>query len=196
MYVDCDIAESILANAYTYNPGNWREHSRNVAYAAKTIAQNIPNMNPEKAYSLGILHDIGRIKGVTHLKHTIDGYNYLINLGYDDNAHICLTHSFPLKILESYSGNIDCTDEECNFIANFLSTTNYDEYDKLIQLCDAIAKPNGICILEKRLFDVALRNGINDYTIEKWKAFLKLKEHFDDIVGNNIYELFEISLNT
>jgi hypothetical protein len=46
--------------------------------------------------------------------------------------------------------------------------------------------------LEIRLFDVAIRNGINEYTIEKWKKFLELKRYFDEKCNIDIYKLLNI----
>lgn len=193
MYVKFSQAEKILEEAYKHNPGKWREHSKNVAYAARIISEHIEDLDPEKAYSFGLLHDIGRIRGVKQMKHVVDGFEYLSEMGFDENAKICMTHSFPLKVVASYSGNNDCTAQEVKFISDFLNSNDYDEYDKLIQLCDALALPDSICILEKRLVDVAIRNGINEYTVEKWKAFLALKSYFDDKVGMDIYRLFNLA---
>ena len=75
------------------------------------------------------------------------------------------------------------------FLAAFLKNSEYDNYDILIQLCDAISLPNGACIMEKRLVDVALRHGLPDFTLDKWKAFMNTKKHFDELCGCNIYTL-------
>lgn len=47
----------------------------------------------------------------------------------------------------------------------------------------------GACIMEKRLIDVALRHGLPSFTIDKWKAFMETKKHFDELCSCNIYEL-------
>ena len=96
--------------------------------------------------------------------------------GYDDCARICLTHSFPYKDIHSYNGQNDCTAEETEFIKSFLDNIEYDDYDRLIQLCDALALPDGATYIEKRLVDVVMRRGFNDLTIPKWKAFLGLSQ--------------------
>lgn len=56
-------------------------------------------------------------------------------------------------------------------------------------MCDAISLPNGDCIMEKMLIDVALRHGLPDFTIDKWKAFLGLKKYFDKLCDCDIYTL-------
>jgi len=94
-----------------------------------------------------------------------------------------------LKNLDSYSGNKDCNDEEINFIKEYIAGINYSVYDELIQLCDALTTPKGFCLLEKRLVDVALRYGVNELTILKWKATFEIKGKFEDVIGRSIYEL-------
>lgn len=51
----------------------------------------------------------------------------------------------------------------------------YDDYDRLIQPCDAIPLPTGACIMEKRLIDVALRYGVPDFALGKWRACMGKK---------------------
>lgn len=149
-------AKRLLTEAGTLNPGPWVDHSIFTAEAARNIASNYQELDSEIAYILGYLHDIGRRCGVSQMRHIIDGYNYLFEKGYDDCARICLTHSFPLKNIGSYSGNNDCNTEETEFIKRYISEVNYSEYDELIQLCDALTTPKGFCLLEKRLVDVAI----------------------------------------
>ena len=71
----------------------------------------------------------------------------------------------------------------------YMQNIEYNNYDLLIQLCDAISLPNGACIMEKRLVDVALRHGLTDFTLAKWKAFMNTKKYFDELCGCNIYML-------
>ena len=49
--------------------------------------------------------------------------------------------------------------------------------------------PSGACIIEKRMIDVALRIGLPDFTLIKWRGFLSLKNYFDEKCGCNIYDL-------
>ncbi len=185
-------AKKLLDEAEQLNPGAWITHSKTTAECAKAIAEKRADLDADTAYVLGLLHDIGRREGVTDMRHIIDGYNFMKSLGYDDCAKICLTHSFPYKDINSYNGQNDCASEETEFIKKFLDNTEYDDYDKLIQLCDALALPDGAVYIEKRLVDVVLRRGFNDLTVPKWKAFLELKDYFDRKAGIDIYKFIGI----
>lgn len=182
-------AERELQEALRRNPGPWGRHSESVAENARLIAAKTGTLDPEKAYILGLMHDIGRRQGVTAMAHLLDGYDYMMKLGQPEIARICMTHSFPIKGIETFFGRIDVTQERLDFLINYLEKTAYDDYDRLIQLCDAISLPNGACIMEKRLVDVALRYGFAEDTQRKWRAFLELKKYFDQLCGCSIYEL-------
>ena len=52
--------EAYLEEAERMNPGRWIPHSRYVGEAARVIATHHPELDPESAYILGCLHDIGR----------------------------------------------------------------------------------------------------------------------------------------
>lgn len=186
------IANEMIKEAAGRNPGLWEQHSILVATAAKEIACYSETLDPVISYIVGLLHDIGRRYGITSMRHVYDGYRYLMEQGYDDAARICLTHSFPIKPVESYSGKNDCNNEESDFIQSYINNICYTDYDRLIQLCDALAYPTGICTVEKRLIDVAIRNGVNDHSVEKWKSFLELKEYFSTMIGMSVYDLFTI----
>ena len=97
------------------------------------------DMDGDRAYAMGLLHDIGRREGVMDMKHIICGYRFMKAMGYVDIARICLTHSFPYKNIKSYNGKNDCSEEETIFIKDFLEQREYDDYDRLIQLCDAVS---------------------------------------------------------
>src|SRR5512140_384944 len=146
-----DEANRLLAEAESSNPGPWAQHSRYVAQAAELIAARagLPQLAPETAFAMGLLHDIGRRAGVSDLRHTLDGYRYLLGLGYADAARICLTHSFPIQDARSGSGVWDCSEDEYQFVEDFLAGAEYSEYDRLLQLCDALALPGGFCLIEK-----------------------------------------------
>jgi hypothetical protein len=182
-------ADCLMTEAEHKTPGPWVKHALFAAQAAELISARHPRLDAETAYVLGYLHDIGRQEGVTDMRHVIDGYTFLSALGYEDAARICLTHSFPVQDVQAHSGEWDCTEEELQFVKDYLAKVEYDEYDRLIQLCDALASHTGFWLIEKRLVDVAIRRGTNSMTIFKWKAFLGLQKEFEKEIGLSIYKL-------
>ena len=184
-----DKAEELLQEAEKCNPGPWGNHSRVAAHCAEKIASECGDLNPDKAYILGLLHDIGRKFGVRHLGHVSDGYTYMMSLGYDEVAQICLTHSFNNQTTDEYIGNFDTTDEELQMIQDALKAITMDEYDRLIQLCDALAGAECVLKIEERMKDVRRRYG--SFPQEKWDSNLALKKHFEDKMGKDIYVVVE-----
>lgn len=182
-------ADKELKIAAQLTPGPWEQHSISVAKNARLIAEKVEGMDCDKAYVMGLMHDIGRRAGIKGILHIFDGYDYMMSIKQEEIARICLTHSFPIKDVNTFFGKYDCSSEQKEFLAAFLKNSEYDNYDILIQLCDAISLPNGACIMEKRLVDVALRHGLPDFTLDKWKAFMNTKKHFDELCGCNIYTL-------
>lgn len=182
-------AELLLREAEKSNPGPWGNHSRTAAHCAEKIARACGNLDAEKAYVLGLLHDIGRKFGVRHLGHVSDGYTYMLRLGYDEVAKVCLTHSFNNQTLDEYIGKVDTTAEELTLIREALTSVCFDEYDRLIQLCDALAGAEGVLDIEMRMEDVKRRYGF--YPRAKWNSNLALKKYFEDKTGQNIYAVVE-----
>jgi len=182
-------AEALLAEAEARNPGPWTAHSRVSALGAAALAARHPDLDEDTAYTAGLLHDIGRRAGVTAMRHVLDGYLYLNELGFPGAARISLTHSFPIQDLACGAGHWDCTAEEMAFTAQALRGLEYDVYDRLIQLIDAVALPAGCCIMEKRMVDVALRHGFNAWTLNKWRAYFDLQSRFESELGCSIYSL-------
>ena len=186
-----------LKEANRRNPGLWIEHSRQVALAAEKIAHHHPEMNPENAYIMGLLHDIGRREGVYGMRHVYDGYNFLIQEGYPDAARICITHSYPIPNVEFGSNHWDGTQAQRDFVMSFLSGIEYTPLDQLIQFCDSICLPSGPVLMEKRLVDVALRYGFNHHALENWQAFFRIQREFEAVIGESVYNLLpEVVDNT
>lgn len=183
-------AERELEIASAMTSGLWVEHSRTAAHAARVIAERC-GMDGNKAYVFGLLHDIGRRKGSWGVEHVFDGYEYMTNIGEPQIARICLTHSYPrFDGLSEYIEMLKCTPKQREFLNSYLANTEYDDYDSLIQLCDNISLPIGVCVMEKRFIDVALRHGVNSYTVARWREYIRIKNYFDEKCGCNIYTLF------
>jgi len=183
-------AESLLSEAYKQNPGPWADHSRVVARIAEAIASE-SGLDTHRAYVSGLLHDIGRYEGVKDLHHIYAGYEMMMRKGYNLIAEICLSHSFPYQDIGAYSGrDWDCSQNELRVITSFLSETVYNDYDKLIQLGDAMGIAEGVCLIDVRILNVARRHGFNDFTLRKWESIFSLKNYFDSLCCKNIYDLF------
>ncbi|SHJ77193.1 HDIG domain-containing protein [Hathewaya proteolytica DSM 3090] len=178
-----------LKEAEKLNPGPWVEHSLYVAEAAKLIAERVEGLDSEVAYILGLLHDIGRRYGVTNERHSFDGYKFAMENGYDLWARICMTHGYLCKNVDDVCGKKDCTEEERNIMKEYLDNIEFSTYDKLIQMCDSLALPSGFCILEKRMIDVVMRYGFNEFTLEKWKITFEIQSFFEEKIGVLIYDI-------
>lgn len=189
MELTYETAQEALNKASAANPGLWIDHSRFVAQACNNIAAKCPDLSREKACLYGLLHDIGRYAGVSSEKHLIDGYNYCMKRGWEKAAQICISHAFMIQDIHTSIGIFDVSKEEYDFMKHFVETAVYDDYDRLVQLCDSLALPTGFCLLEKRFVDVTLRYGTHPATLDRWKKVLELKQYFESIIHSSIYEL-------
>lgn len=182
-------AIALVRDGLACNPGPWGRHCLTAAHCAEKIANACGDMDSEKAYILGLLHDIGRKFGTRHLGHVSDGYTYMKSLGYDEAAKICLTHSFNNHTVDEYIGKFDVSEEELTLIKTKLAETVYDEYDLLIQLCDSLAGADGVLDIEERMNDVKRRYG--SYPQDKWDSNIELMHYFEKRMNQNIYLVCE-----
>ena len=168
-------------------------------FASKTAVY--AGMNSAKAGALGLLHDCGYRKGeiTDNVFHGLEGYDFLMSLGYPKAAQICLTHSFPDK---------NFAPEEIGYpikwmmkAKEILSTLEYDDYDRLIQLCDKISDGKKAVTIEKRVRAIKERyccktRGIYNITKRRLRTLLKegreLKAYFDKLCGRDVYDILEI----
>ena len=180
-------AEFELQEAGKLNPGPWEKHSLNTGIAARNIAEKIEGMDADKAYIVGVLHDVGRRVGFVDIPtHVYAGYEYCMQKGWDEVARICMTHSYLLMKDEF---NYEPQTEHERKIKEYVSAIEADEYDKLIQLCDALAVDYGFVILEKRFVDVTRRYGIMEGYIKGWEVAFAIKEDFEKRMGCSIYDV-------
>ena len=130
MFPTIEEARKELELAEKLNPGPWIKHSINVGIAAKNIAEKVPELDENKAYVVGMLHDIGRRVGIVNIpKHVYEGYQYAMEKGWDEVARICMTHSYPL-MKEEFNYEPDTLEEKT--IKEYLRNCEADDYDKLI----------------------------------------------------------------
>ncbi|APC82919.1 HD domain-containing protein [Clostridium botulinum] len=188
-YPDKNTAVKVLEQSEKLNPGQWKQHPEFVALACKNIAKHCTDMDSDKAYVLGLLHDIGRRVGVVSERHMIAGYQYCMEQGWDEVAKICVTHSFIIQDIHSAIGRWDVTKEEYELTKNIINSAIYDDYDLLVQLSDALALSTGFCLLEKRFVDVACRYGVNEHTVARWKKTIEIKGYFEEKIKCSIYNV-------
>lgn len=189
MILNKETAILALKEASKTNPGPWTNHSRYVAKACKYIASRCNWLSAEQAYLFGLIHDIGRYAGVSSEKHLIDGYRYCMERGWEKAAQICISHAFMIQDINTSIGTFDVSEEDYLFMKQFIENAVYDDYDRLVQLCDALALPTGFCLLEKRFVDVTIRYGFHPSTIDRWKKILDIKSYFEKEIGCSIYAL-------
>ncbi len=168
----------------------WAKHSRAAAKVAETIAKHA-GLDPDLAYAMGLLHDIGRYVGhtTTLSTHIVKGYEKMLAENEPEIAKICMTHSFwpKDKVVELELENNDPTDVQK--IKDFITTTEYDDYDKLITLSDFMSGAHGITTIERRFCSVLVRHDLK-HPRQDLIAIFELKSYFDKLCGTDIYELF------
>ncbi len=111
----------------------------------------------------------------------------MMELGYDEAAQIRLTHSFNLQRIGNYIGNRDTTESETEEIIKKLEETVYDDFDRLIQLCDSISGSGFVMDIIDRMNDVKSRYG--SYAQDKWDYNIYSKSYFEERMGKNLYEV-------
>ena len=153
--------------------------------SAGKIAEKL-NLDVDKAKTLGYIHDIGKSLG-EFSDHTINGYNYIKELGYDDEYfNICLVHGYLNNDVNCTAGGIP---KDIPFRTEFVKKHEYTIYEKIINLCDLMCTTVNMT-LEKRLIDIMTRRGVHENTVYHIKEAQRLKKEFDDMLGYNVYNLF------
>ncbi len=170
----------------------WRAHSFGAAKVAERIAEKI-GLDSDKAYAMGLLHDVGRYQGIhTGMRHIIIGYQKLMDEGLPEIARICLTHSFNPKEKVAILDLQD--DEEEKFVKEFVSNVEYDDYDRLIQLADFMSGAHGVTTIERRFCSVLYRHNFPN-AHEELSVLYRLREYFSEKCKMDIYDLFPDELS-
>lgn len=166
-----------------------RRHYLCVAENAKQIASKTSSLDPEKSYILGLLHDYGEFKEQKDRRqfHGTAGYDEMMQLGFDEVAKTCLSHSFfdGCVTPENYpSYPPECIQRAAQILAN----QPYDDYDRLIQLSDLMVKADKITTIDERLDFVATKYHVPAEKIlfKKEKAY-ELKSYFDNLCKEDVY---------
>lgn len=164
---------------------HWINHSICVGDSAGKIAEKL-NLDVDYAKTLGYIHDIGKAVG-EFKDHVMNGYNYIKELGYDDEyANICLTHSYLNNDIYCTAGGIP---RDIPFRTEFIKNHEYTIYEKIINLCDLMCTDVNMTV-DKRLIDLMSRRGAYENSQYHIKETYKLKQYIDEQLGFNVYDLF------
>lgn len=191
MVITANQAYKYLLEAGLNSNAKWIKHSWYVGQAAGMLASRMDGViSADTATAMGYVHDIGRMFGKMKMDHALKGYYFLKEQGYEEAARVCLTHSFPVQDIETVTGLWDCSEEDYAFLKKYISSCQYDYYDKVIQFCDNIATADGIVALEVRLVDIVMRYGFDDKnTINRWKKCFELKEEIESLMGTTVEDV-------
>lgn len=174
------------------HPG-WLSHSLIVGDAAGKIAialnqSSRSEVDVDRTAKMGYLHDIGKTVGPADL-HSQNGYDYLRELGFArPYCEICLTHSFvnndPFCTFGDY-----LQPERDKFVIDFIREHEFTLEEKLVSLCDMLVSDH-LMTMEDRIADVISRYGVGERTAERVRESMRLKRHFDELLGYDLYDLF------
>lgn len=205
--ISLDEAEEIIKKEEKYAlengrpQGTWHtyyDHIYNVAKVCKIIASRTKHLDPEKAFMIGLLHDIGKMKETyTGEFHGIAGYNMIINKD-PDIAKGCLLHSFVSDEIYDFE---KCKKfqrvndrKQYDFILEYLSKNPMNDYDILLQMADSIGDYRGFISIEDRIDDFLERHNILEKKFSEniLKPRIDNKKYFDKLIGQDVYEVLGI----
>ena len=85
------------------------------------------------------------------------------------------------------------TTEDTEFVRQFIKETEYDDYDRLVQLADYMYGAHGVTTLERRFCSVLARYDLAKPRRDLMGAY-ELKRYFDEKCGVDVYELFRAEI--
>jgi hypothetical protein len=154
------------------NTSSWISHSFYSSEVCGTLATKL-GLDENTAKIVGLLHDYGRKFDHT-FSHTLKGFEALTDIGWDNEALGCLTHSFVNggrcsnneQAIDGFyvdeNGNAKWQEgTEKDDITLFLENYEYDEYDMILNIADLMATDKGIVSPYERIADIATRRIID-----------------------------------
>ncbi len=169
----------------------WVKHCIYVAIAAGRIAEKL-GLDADYAIALGYTHDIGR--KLSHPNHTIVGYEYMIEAGFEEEARICLTHSFIDNDINNSAGGVPRGtyngQKRYDYMNNYLVRTPVNAYDNIVQMCDLFCLETGFTTVEHRMLDITRRKGVYDNSLAHLNKTMELKGRLEQAMGCSLYDLF------
>ncbi|MFV0626331.1 MAG: HD domain-containing protein [Alphaproteobacteria bacterium] len=170
----------------------YEDHVLNVAKVAKILAGKL-GLDENKAYLMGLLHDIGKIEEEkTKRFHGIIGYEMFIEKD-KDIARACLLHMFPNNVIteKQFFGKR----EDYEFTLNFAKNTSLSDYDNLICLADSLGAYDGFITIEERAIDAIRRRNLDsspEFLQKVIEPYIKIKQYFDEKLNDDVYKILGI----
>lgn len=109
--------------------------------------------------------------------------------GWDEVARVCLTHSFPIQDVDADIGKKDVTAGQYEFIRSCLNRLEYDDYDRLIILCDSLASARWVLHSGKTLCRHGKAIRPFPFTLARWNKTCEYKAYFEAMAGVPVYSL-------
>ena len=169
-------------------------HTKGIAESCEKIAKLMPDMNSEKAYVLGLLHDYGKKypEKETGVFHGRRGYDEMMSMGYPDVAEICLTHTFYAPNF-SFDSFPSYTLDDLVWAKNKMANITFNDYDLLVQLCDMFFEGLNKVRIEDRFQGIIKRYNLQFTDIENsYNHALENKKYFESKIHTDIYNLLDI----
>lgn len=198
MYDNCIVQRGFDKEEAKKNSTFLAQHCLNSATAAEKIAQNVKDMDSEKAFCMGALHDIGRM--TLDRFHGLHGYEFMMKEGHGDIAQVSLTHTFLDNDVDKAEFHFPMNEFRENDIQKtkeLISSVELTDYDLLIRFCDYLSvgymdKP---CTIEERLSDIQSRYKDKIYG-EGWDSLTAkvygLKKYWEGKLSEPLYSILLI----
>lgn len=166
------------------NLGPWVTRSKIIGKSAKIIGKDL-GLDEDIAFACGSLFDIGKKEKKNGLENNLRSFHILRNESYFFPAKIAISHSFILKDINSYLGEMNLKEKDIITIKNLLLSYTYTDYDKLIQVLDNSITDTYLGI-EKKQEILKEKYGKIPFEDERLKKLKEYEKYFENKLKNPI----------
>lgn len=166
------------------NLGPWVTRSKIIGKSAKIIGKEL-GLDEDIAFACGSLFDIGKKEKKKGLENNLRSFHILRNESYFFPAKIAISHSFILKDINSYLGEMNLKEKDIITIKNLLLSYSYTDYDKLIQVLDNSITDTYLGI-EKKQKILKEKYGKIPFEDERLKKLKEYEKYFENKLKNPI----------
>lgn len=166
------------------NLGPWVTRSKIIGKSAKIIGKEL-GLDEDIAFACGSLFDIGKKEKKKGLENNLRSFHILRNESYFFPAKIAISHSFILKDINSYLGEMNLKEKDIITIKNLLLSYSYTDYDKLIQVLDNSITDTYLGIKKKQEI-LKEKYGKIPFEDERLKKLKEYEKYFENKLKNSI----------